>query len=512
MKLVTTEQMRRIEEEAFSYGVSKNYMMRQVAFAVANRAQEILSEQNYTKTVVLCGSGKNGQDALLTASELHQRGTRVHVFAVSAWPQTTDMPQLAFSLTYIKNRTDIDKLSDTITNGTLVIDGLFGTGLTRLVDGLISQVISVINAASSNNENVKVISIDVPSGLNADSGLIMGSCVVACETLACGLGKIGLFQNSGSSHTGSVSFCDIGLPSKTYEAIKAELIDKDLAKRLLPSRSQFTCKNGFGKVLIVGGSASYVGAPVLAALGAAKSGVGITTLAQPKSIYLSSAPAVLFATHLPCEDFEGNFSAASATKLSDHFNDYDAMAIGCGVSPDVQAFNFMWQCLIAAQKAGLKTVADAGALHMLSQKEGFFNELSDDLVLTPHAGEMSRLSGLTVDYINQNKIAVALEYAQKWHKIILLKGPNTVIAAPNGEFYVASFANSILAVGGSGDVLSGCIAALMAQGLGALDACALAVYLQGASANICAKRFGRRGVTPDQIAASICEAIAELEV
>jgi len=511
MKLVTVAQMRKIEEEAYYYGISESHMMQQVAGFLADYAEGYIEACSPTKLVFLCGSGRNGQDAYLTAVELGKRGHNVQVFSLNTLITEEEMPEERLKLISITSKDNIDELRLSLENESLVFDGLFGTGLSRAVEGLAAQIINTLNESSAKNAEIRVVSIDVPSGLNADDGTVLGCCVVAHETVACGLGKIGLFLNQGPLYTGSVSCCDIGLPAFTYDHIKATLIDKELAKNLLPDRSHLASKNKFGKTLIVGGSTDYPGAPILAALGAAYSGTGITTLAQPRSLYLATASAVPYATHLPQEDQNGHFKAESAFDLATRLVNYDGMAIGCGVAPNESAFDFMWHCLLVASQRGIKTVADAGALHMLSQKEDPFSELSEDLVLTPHAGEMARLTDLGVDYISENKIAVALEYAQKWHKIVLLKGPNTVIASPEGRYYLSPYANSVLAVGGSGDVLSGSIASLMAQGMSAFDACALAVYLQGEAAAACAEAYARRGNTPDQVAFFFLYAYSELE-
>ncbi|MCL2474695.1 MAG: NAD(P)H-hydrate dehydratase [Chloroflexi bacterium] len=511
MKLASIEQMRKAEEIAQSYGISESYMMSKVADAVCERACEILFNHPHPKAIVICGNGKNGYDALLSCTCLHKNNIYTAIFAVAPLPQVDGLLDGFYNLTYIKDKIDLNSFKNELKEAYLVIDGLFGNGLSHSVSGINADIISSLNTAHAQSLDMHVLSIDLPSGLNADNGTIWGNCVVADQTLCCGLVKIGLFQNDGPLYSGKVSVCDIGLPAQAAQDIKITLIDRDLAWQLLPARSPLICKNGFGKALIIGGSASYVGAPVLAACGAAKSGAGITTLVQPQSIYLSTVAAVPFATHIPADDLDGHFTAASAFLVSGYLDKYNAVAIGCGIALERQALQFMWHILQKASQTAISTVVDAGALSMLAQTENAFDQLDGVMALTPHAGEMSCLTGLDVDYINQNKLSVASQYAALWNKVILLKGPNTVIAAPNGECYVSSFANSALAVGGSGDVLAGSIASLAAQGLGLFDACALAVYLQGASAALCVKENGHRGITPDVMVNYIPLAFSQLE-
>jgi hydroxyethylthiazole kinase-like uncharacterized protein yjeF len=303
--------------------------------------------------------------------------------------------------------------------------------------------------------------------------------------------KVGHVRFPGAGVCGELIVADIGTDPQLAQEIERELADPTLIRSLLPARPRDAHKGTFGKVLIVSGSIRYTGAPVLAAEAAYRSGAGLVTLATPQSIHAIMASKINEATFLPLPDQDGALQAAAFDQVRDAIMSYTTTLIGPGLT--THARPFIEQLL--AQGAGqCALVLDADALNILAQIDQWWTRVPSPAILTPHPGEMARLTQLSMKEIEADRERVAIEYAGRWRHVVVLKGAFTAIAAPDGRSIVLPFANPALATAGSGDVLAGTIVALRAQGLPAYEAAVCGAYLHGAAGEIASREIGSAGV------------------
>jgi NAD(P)H-hydrate epimerase len=299
---------------------------------------------------------------------------------------------------------------------------------------------------------------------------------------------------------------DIGTDPKLADDVTAEIADPALVRALLPKRPVNAHKGTFGKTLIVSGSTLYTGAPILAATAAYRAGAGLVTLAIPQSIHAIMAGKIDEATFRPLPDQSGVLSAAAAVEACELIETYDVALIGPGLTQDAQAF------IAACLKQGLNgpLVLDADALNCLAQIDQWWTQVTGPSILTPHPGEMSRLTKLSLKAIEADRMDVAIEYARIWGQVVVLKGAFTVIAAPDGRSIAMPFANPALAMAGSGDVLAGTIAAMVSQGLPPFEAALSGAYLHGVSGELARREIGSAGVLASDLLAYLPRALTAL--
>lgn len=359
-----------------------------------------------------------------------------------------------------------------------------------------------------------VLAVDCPSGLNCDTGALDPAAVQASVTVTFACPKWGQVQFPGAGACGLLAVADIGVPAELTADIPAELVGPEDVRRWLPSRPADAHKGTFGRVLIAGGSLNYTGAAYLSAAAATRAGAGLVTLAIPLPLHAALAGVLPEVTWLPLPGPEGTHTAAGAMKLLRAAENYDALLIGPGLTSDADADEFI-QTIFS--DAGLSkerwqgaVVVDADALNLLAKLPAWPDRLPPNSILTPHPGEMARLTGLTVGEVNARRIENARGWAARWGHIVLLKGPHTVIAAPDGRAAVLPFALPALATAGSGDVLAGAIVALRAQGLAAFEAAVLGAYLHGQAGLLISRTGTLGGIVARDILASLPEALRQL--
>ncbi len=359
-----------------------------------------------------------------------------------------------------------------------------------------------------------VLAVDCPSGLNCDTGALDPAALRADLTVTFAFPKWGQVQYPGAGACGLLAVTDIGVPADLAEDIPTELVEPDAVSRWLPARPPDAHKGTFGKAMIASGSLSYTGAAYLSASAAVRSGLGLVTLAVPAPLHAALAGALPESTWSLLPGPDGTHTAEGVPPLLARLQGYDALLVGPGLTTAEGACRFV-AALFAPDGLPLeawarRTVVDADALNILTTLPDWPGRLPRESILTPHPGEMARLTGSTAEQVNSQRIATARRWAAEWGHIVLLKGANTVVAAPDGRAGVLPFALPILATAGSGDVLAGAVVAMLAQGLPPYEAAICGAYLHGHAGLLLARRFGSAGAGARDIAEQLPEALRQL--
>ncbi len=446
----------------------------------------ILANQPGAKSfVVLAGPGNNGGDGLAIARLLNNAG-----FSVSLWSTVKPgayrgdaginekyLEKVSFKINRILDQSTLDQFKKELEEADLVIDALLGIGVDREVEGLMANLIESIN-----NSTVPVVSVDIPSGINADNGEVMGCAVRADWTVTFTFPKIGLLCYQGAEYAGEIYIAQINIP---YFLVDHEAVDLLTAGRILdmlPSRPRSAHKGNMGRVLLVAGSPGMSGAAVLAGESALMGGAGLVYLAAAQSLstVIGAKLVEVITISLP-EVKPGIISPGAAEQLLEKAGSCDVLAAGPGLDPGEETTALLKKLI---KKSPVPVVIDAGALGALSGKMDLLKEALKPPVLTPHPGEMARLIGASVQEVQNNRLQVALDYARIWNSIIILKGFNTIIAFPDGRAAINPTGGPSLATAGSGDLLTGLIASFISQGMTVENAAAAAVFIHGLAGDI----------------------------
>ncbi|HIE17044.1 MAG TPA: NAD(P)H-hydrate dehydratase, partial [Dehalococcoidia bacterium] len=353
----------------------------------------------------------------------------------------------------------------------------------------------------------------VPSGLDSDTGAVDPSCPFADATITLGYPKPGLFNFPGADRAGRVIIADIGIPPSLAENIKTELITEDWARAVLPKRPASANKGTFGRVLVVAGSINYIGAAYLACMGAARAGAGLVTLSTALSLQAILAAKLTEVTYASLPEAEtGVIAAEAAPVLQQLAPGYQVLLVGCGLGQKAQVVEFIKSVLFGLPPHSAPTfVLDADALNTLAQISNWWQKLPQDAILTPHPGEMARLVHSSVEEVQRQRLEIARKSAVEWQKVVVLKGAYTVVAASDGRAAISQVANPGLASAGTGDVLTGVIAGLAAQGLSLYDAAVCGVYLHGQAAEMVRWEMGDAGMLASDLLPVLPKVIMKLK-
>ena len=498
MKIVTVEQMRRLEEASADEGVSTDSLMENAGLAAASQVRKVLGTVAGCRVLTLVGPGNNGGDGLVAARHLRRWGAVVTAYLVRRRHQPDPKLKLALAggVLTISDSDDpeLKSLELELSRSPLVIDAVLGTGRSRPLEGMVKEVMLHLIAARVRRPEMTVIALDLPTGMDADTGQVDAACPQADFTVTLGYPKVGHFQFPGAAKLGRLQVLDIGIPLHLDHDLKLELLTGEWVNVRLPSRPLSAHKGTFGHTLVIAGSRNYVGAAYLASQGAARVGAGLVTLASPEGIYSILASKLTEVIHLPLpEDENGGFHPDGAGLLRDHLHEYSSLLVGSGFGVSEGLVEFLRRLLLVAPEPSLPVVIDADGLNSLSRIEGWWRDLKGTVVLTPHPGEMSTLTGVPTSDIQARRTEAALEWSSLWGKVVALKGAHTVVANPEGRCWVSPFANPALASGGTGDVLTGVIAGLMAQGLSPEDAACCGVFLHGSAGRAVSVELGDAG-------------------
>lgn len=499
MKVLTVDQMRQADQDCIRGGTPAATLMENAGKAVAEEVRKILYGVEKKRILVLVGPGNNGGDGLVAARYLHDWGAKVIVYLCAQ--RSPDDPNLRLvqerkiSCIDVTQPGGTGSLEKELKSADAVIDALFGTGKSRPLSGVFTEVLEKVNEEKKERPALRVIALDLPSGLNSDTGAVEPACPYADNTITLAFPKVGLFNFPGAERVGILTVVDIGIPSHFVDYVTVELLTDEWARAVLPARPIGANKGSFGKVLVAAGSINYIGAAYLACSGAVRVGAGLVTLATAASLQPILASKLAEVTYFPLpENHPGSVSLTAAGLLRKQCAGYNALLMGCGLGQDTSAVRFVKGVLRKTCVALPSLVLDADALNILSKTPRWWQQVADNAILTPHPGEMSRLTGVSIDEVQSDRIGVAGKSAASWNKTVVLKGAFTVVAEPEGRVRISPFANPGLASAGTGDALSGVIAGLLAQGLSLFDAAALGVYLHGKVGERVKDRLGDTGM------------------
>ncbi len=495
MKIVTAQEMRRLEESASNRGISTDDLMERAGLAVAQEVRKALRTVAGKRVLVLVGPGNNGGDGLVAARHLARWGASVTAYLATKRQEEDPKLDLALreevTLSRASNDAGYQTLDKTVGSSHAVIDAILGTGRARPLDGAIKDIMLRLG-----NRQGVLIALDLPTGVDADTGEADPAAPRADITLTLGFPKVGLFRFPAAEQVGRLKVLDIGIPMELAQDIPLEMLTPSRVRDKLPRRTRDSHKGTYGHALIIGGSVNYPGAAYLATQGALRSGPGLVTLATPRSIQPMLASKLTEAIHLPVpDDGLGSLAPEGVSSVKEALSQYSSLAIGCGMGHSDSARRFVIDLLLSDPQPTQPLVVDADGLNILAAIEGWWDRLKTPAILTPHPGEMSRLTGVSTPKIQARRVDLAREWSARWGKVVVLKGAFTVVASPGGTCWVSPFANPVLATGGTGDVLTGVIAGLLAQGLALEDAACCGVYLHGATADRLSAIYGDRGAT-----------------
>ena len=515
MKIVTSEQMRRIEERSERAGVSTDTLMENAGLAVARRVRRRLGHLTGVPVVVLVGAGNNGGDGLVVARHLHSWGTRV--LAYICLDRRVPDPKLDIvadqSIEVVKASEDegLGGLRRALESAALVVDAVLGTGRSKPIEGTLRDVLEALRSAKESRPGLRIVALDLPTGLDSDTGAVDPACVPADVTVALGHPKVGHYTLPGADMVGTLEIEDIGIPAGLDEDVGLELMTPEWARATLPNRPAESHKGTFGSTMVVAGSRNYVGAAYLAATAATRVGAGLVTIALPEGIQAMVAAKATEPVYLLLpESSPGVAAPTAASVVLEQVERHDAMLIGCGLGQASETRELVESILYSGLPELPPTVVDADGLNHLAQTSEWWTRFKTPAVLTPHPGEMARLLGTPEPPRRAERIPRATEAAAAWNKITVLKGAYTVVAAPDGSAMLSPFANPGLASAGTGDVLAGAIAGLMSQGLSLEQAAALGVYLHGMAGERVARELGTTGMVAGDLLPVLPLAIKEL--
>lgn len=493
MRAVSAAEIRRIDQEATSrYGIPSILLMENAGLQVVHAMEKAFSPLNTKKIVVVCGHGNNGGDGFVAARHLVNRGVPVSVLLLSskdrpqgdAGTNLAILERMGIPVHETPTLTEFRKYTHLLESADLLVDAILGTGISPPVRGVQQEVIAFLLQVGK-----PVLAVDLPSGLSSDHGAIEGEVMRADVTVTFGLPKIGQFLFPAASRVGRLVVAGIGYPRALTEDVGIELVDDGVVAPLLPPRAPDHHKGSFGHVLVVAGARGKSGASALCALGALRSGAGLVTLGIPASLMSAMASKLTEVMTVPLpETEEGAPGEAGLEKVLELLQGKDVLVLGPGIGTAPETTR-----LVAAlvEKSPVPLVIDADGLNCLAANPGVFRNAKRPVVLTPHPGEMSRLTGKKTAEIQAGRPETTRGLARAHGVTVALKGAHTITADPSGSLHLNLSGNPGMATGGTGDVLAGVIGGLLAQGLRATDAVRAGVYLHGLAGDLAA---GERGV------------------
>ncbi len=503
MKISSVEEMRQLDRRAVEqYGITEELLMENAGLAVFFVIQKEIGIAR-KKFVVFCATGNNGGDGLVVARKLHSQGGQVKVFILgdrqkfkgAARLNLEIARKLPIELVDLQKATDCQRA---LQEADVVVDGIFGTGLDREVGGKYREVIELIN-----NSGKLVVSIDIPSGIHGNTGQVMGVAVKADYTITFGLPKLGLLLYPGFQYCGKLYVTHISFPPQLYDANDLKVASNSLLP--LPPRNPDTHKGSYGKVLFIAGSSNYLGAPYFAALSFLKAGGGLSFLATSETVsaYIGTRGSeIIFRPQIPTES--GSIALENKQGLVEFSETVDMVVMGPGLSLNEETQELVRELATEISKPLL---IDGDGLTAVSRDLSVVKKRKAPTILTPHPGEMSRLIQKPISEIARNKIDILRAACKDLKAIIVLKGAHSLIGMPDGRIFVNLSGNPGMATAGSGDVLTGTIAAMYGLGLAVEDAVRMGVFMHGFAGDLAAAEKGEDGIVAGDIMEKLPEAL-----
>ncbi|MCK4787684.1 MAG: NAD(P)H-hydrate dehydratase [Desulfobacteraceae bacterium] len=495
MKVSRVSEMRGLDRTAIEeFGIKDELLMENAGEAVYFI---ILNEFGIKdkKFVVLCGVGNNGGDGFVIARKVHSNGGAVKIFILGDRNKFKGAAKLNLDIVSrlpieIRQVESSESIRMDVTHSDAIVDAIFGTGLTRDIEGLYGDVIELVNKSGKT-----VFSVDIPSGVHGDTGKIMGRAVKADYTVTFGLPKIGNMLFPGYELSGKLYVTHISFPPTIYDtgSMKIEINDP----LVLPARDKNGHKGYFGEVLFIAGAASYFGAPYFAALSFMKAGGGYSRLAVPASMtpfIANKGSEIVFVPQR--ETGSGSISLENRAALLELSEKMDMVVLGPGLSLDEETRRLIMEL---ARDVNKPLLLDGDGITALCEDLEIIKQRKAETILTPHLGEMSRITGMSVPEIDAGKIDVLQRTARELNSIIVLKGAHSLIGYPDERVYINMTGNCGMATAGSGDVLTGTIAAMFGLGLSVQDAVRKGVFIHGFSGDLAAEDEGEDGITAQDI-------------
>lgn len=524
MKLVTTAEMRQIEIEANQNGLAYETMMENAGLGLAKEINILVPKSEEELRIIgLVGSGNNGGDTLIALAHLAGSGWKVCAYIIKR--ETGDvllerLKKAGGEVVFAKNDEGFSHLSACLEKSNVVIDGILGTGVKLPLTKEISSVLNAVNhSIGALSWPPYVVAVDCPSGVNCDSGEVADEVIPASITVCMAAVKQGLLKFPAFEMVGEIRSVDIGLDgySPVWENIFNFVADEEMVLNILPERPADSHKGTFGTALVVGGSINYIGAPQLAGKAAYRCGAGLVQLAVPAPVQHAIAGQLLEATWVVLPHELGVIAEDAAEVLMENLGRATSMLLGPGLGTDDTTKHFIQKILSGkasskkpAGRIGFthsepalkfeknislpRMVVDADGLRLLAGIEKWSSLLPEGSVLTPHPGEMAALTGMSTQAIQADRRNIALQFARDWGQVVVLKGAFTVVASADGRSAAIPVATSALARAGTGDVLAGLIAGLMAQGVGSYESAVAGAWIHAQAGLYAAEKLGSEAV------------------
>lgn len=479
MKVLTKALIKESEENAVKSGA---FSFRELMLRAGRNAAEIIMQKydcRAKKITVVCGKGNNGGDGCVIAEILSEHGADVTVVTPLGAPETENA-------SYYFNRLKFVKKSDTLCfeSADIIIDALFGIGLNRELDSKTSELINQINAADC----IK-ISVDIPSGVEADSGRVLGAAVNADMTVTFIALKPCFVLPDGSDYCGETVVADIGAEPVGYSYLTTE-------EPVFPKRRHNSHKGTFGTALMFCGSYGMAGAAILSAKAALRTGVGILKAVICDGIYTAFTSSVPEAVCVPVPQNEKGTLSPDNIDISPLLSSCSAVLVGCGLGNNSDTAEITKKII---ENSEVPVVIDADGINSIAHSIDIIKKSKAPVILTPHPGEMARLCSLSIWEIEKNRVKTARDFALKYGCVLVLKGADTIIAEPSGEIFFNLGGNPGMSRGGSGDLLAGMTVSLLAQGFSPCEAAKAAVYLHSKAGDKAAKKRGERAMLPSDM-------------
>jgi len=505
MKVSSVAEMRELDRTAIErYGIPDLLLMENAGLSTYFTILRECGGVRRRKFVVICGIGNNGGDGFVIARKLHSNGGIVKVLVAGDSTKYKGSAKTNFDIlsrmsVEIAEVGQVDSLKMTLRHSDVIVDAIFGTGLARPVEGIHAELIDLINESGRT-----VVSVDIPSGVNGDTGLIMGVAVKADYTVTFGLPKRGNLLFPGFEQCGRLSTTHISFPPEHYERDSITVAVNEPPD--LPARDRAGHKGDFGEALFIAGAAGYYGAPYFAALSFMKAGGGYARLAVPRSITPVIAAGGSEIVFIPQDETpEGSIARANGESLVTLSEGMDFVVLGPGLSLHGETQQLARELTERIRKPLL---IDGDGITALCEEPELIESREFPTILTPHLGEMSRLTGLPVKEIDADKIEILQQTSRRLKAIIVLKGAHSLVGYPDGRVLINLTGNSGMATAGSGDVLAGTIAAMHGLGLSVDDAVAKGVFMHGLSGDLAAEEIGEDGITAQDILAYLPDAVS----
>ena len=513
MRVLTAAQMREADRRTIEeIGIPSLVLMENAGRQAVAAMEAVYADLSERQVAVLCGRGNNGGDGFVIARTLVQRGVDVSVFLIGsvvdvkgdARTNLEILGRLGLTVVEVADSQAWELHFSEVGDCTLIVDAVFGTGLNAPLAGLMETVVADVNASG-----IPVVAIDLPSGLAADSPDPIGDSIEAGLTVTLAAPKISLVLPPAETRAGDIVIADIGIPAEvldTLEGPRVELLTRAGMRELVTPRTPDSHKGDYGRVLVVAGSRGKTGAAHLAAVGALRLGAGLVTVATPAScqpVVATMGPEYM--TEALAEDGEG-IDPDEADRIIEMARDVIAIGPGLGQAAGTRAF-----VKALVDRATSPLVVDADGLNAFADDpDRLAGREGRHVIITPHPGEMGRLVGMSADEVQASRLEIARNFAVAHHVYVVLKGHRTIIATPDEKVFINPTGNPGMATGGTGDVLTGMIAAWLAQLLDAEAACKLAVYLHGMAGDLAEADEGEVAMTSADVAGHLGDAVLEL--